>query len=134
MTTTFATLFGIVVLVALVVPMVRPRGVDSMIRQARKDGDLSKLSRMLCATPLATRADSIDQVCTRLWNLYERELVAELLTKIAPSTDDMIVQYWMRQVLEIEPEIAAETFTIGFLEEHFNPEVASKCGRRGCCG
>lgn len=134
MSTTVVALVGVVFVVALVLPIVRPRGIDGLLRQVRKTGDLRPLAVALTTAPEAKRADTIDQTFTRLWNGYERDTAAKLLVEIAPQSDAMIVQYWMRQVLEIEPEIAAEVFSMEFVEEHFNPEVASKCGRCGCKG
>ena len=134
MTTSVLALVGIVFVVALIVPMVRPRGIDGLLRQVRKSGNLRPLALALTAAPEAKRADKIDQTFTRLWNGYERETAARLLVEIAPQCDAMILQYWMRQVLEVEPEIAAEIFTVGFIESYFKPDVAAKCGRCGCKG
>jgi len=132
MTAALAAMAGLVILVGIVVPMMRPKGIDSLMRDAKRSGDLTPLAAMLAAAPENTQADKIDQTCTKLWNSYEREATARLLVEIAPLSCAPIVQYWIKQVLEIEPEIAAQVFTVGFMEEQFNPDVASKCGRCGC--
>ncbi len=129
---TVATIAGVVILIGVVVPIMRPRGIDGLMRDAKRTGDLSPLAAMLAAAPEKTQADKIDQTCIKLWNSYEREATARLLVEIAPQSDAPIVQYWIKQVLEIEPEIAAQVFTVGFMEEQFRPDVASKCGRCGC--
>lgn len=46
----------------------------------------------------------------------------------------MILQYWMKQVMEIEPEIAQARFTPGFMAAAWRPEIAAQCGRCGSCG
>jgi hypothetical protein len=42
-----------------------------------------------------------------------------------------IAQYWIRQVLTVEPQMAKEKFSKDFLRNHYQPEVAVKCGQIG---
>ena len=42
-----------------------------------------------------------------------------------------ISQYWINQVLSVEPNMAKETFGKDFLDSHYKPEVAAKCGHVG---
>ena len=77
---------------------------------------------------------SWDNALSELWRGYHRQTAALLVVEAAARSDADIIQYWIGQVLQVEPDIARATFSQEFLETHFQPEVASKCGRRGCCG
>ena len=91
--------------------------------------------------PLVTKIESDgtddgtgwDNALTELWRTYHRQTAALLVVEAAARSDADIIQYWIGQVIQVEPEIARETFTQEFLETHFNPDVASRCGRKGCC-
>jgi hypothetical protein len=80
------------------------------------------------------QADLWDQALGQLWQAYDRELVARTLVEVAPGEEIMILQYWMKQVMEIEPEIAQARFTPGFMAAAWRPELAAQCGRCGSCG
>src|SRR5690554_2046788 len=75
-----------------------------------------------------------DHAIGELWKAYQRETATNLIMEAASRSDADIVQYWVRQVMEVEPEIAAQRFTPEFLEAFFKPDVAARCGRKGCCG
>jgi hypothetical protein len=95
-------------------------------------GDLSVLVAGLQAShdPEGT---GWDQAISQLWRTYHRETAAALVVQAAQHSDADIIQYWIARFIEVETDIARETFSQEFLAEHFQPEVASRCGRRGCC-
>ena len=136
LTTALATIAGLVILVGIVVPIMRPRGIDSLMKDAKRSGDLTPLAAMLAATPENARADKIDQACTKLWNAYEREATARLLVEVAPHSDAPIVQYWIKQVLEIEPTVASpganpdDVVAIGNQRVFLSAEVGGAVGGR----
>lgn len=64
-----------------------------------------------------------------LWQKWERELAAQVIQEFATlHPDEKISQYWIRQVLEFEPQTANKAFSSSFLEAHYRPEVAAMCG------
>ena len=68
----------------------------------------------------------------RLWSGHERELAATLVKHLTITHPEAkISQYWMNQVLTIEPALAKESFTDDFLARYFNPKIASQCGPAG---
>ena len=133
MSTTLIMCLGAAVL-AIVVPMVRPNAKKRALARARHTGELGPLIDWVEQRPLVAQADAWDQLMLGLWQRYERGLAAALIMAAAPRSDAKIVQYWIGQVISIEPEIAQEVFTQAFLAEHFRPEVAAACGKCGCGG
>lgn len=118
--------------IALVaVPLLRPNPLARALVRA-KQGDLSPLLALVDAAPKNAQPDLWDQAITQLWQRYERETVAKILVAAAPRSDAKIIQHWLRQLMEIEPEIAQEQLTADFLAAHFKPDVAAKCGKCGC--
>jgi hypothetical protein len=124
----------VVVLALLAKSAMRTSGVAAGTAHARKTGELGALVAAIETTPYSEQATQWDQAIGELWQSYAREEATRLVMEAAERSDADIIQYWIRQVLEVEPEIASEHFTQEFLEEHFQPEVAAKCGRTGCCG
>ena len=112
--------------------MLRPNPLERALARAKATGDLESLLAHVQAAPKHSQPDLWDQAITRLWQRYERDLAARVLVAAAPRSDAKIIQHWLRQVLEIEPEIAQARFDEAFLMAHFKPDVASQCGRCGC--
>ena len=133
MTTAMMTALGIA-LIAFVAPLVRPDPRKRALARARHTGELGELVSWVGGKSAAGQADAWNRVCSELWQQYERELVARVLREALPRCDAKILQYWLSQVLTLEPEIAATVFDPAFLSVHYKPEVASQCGRCGCKG
>lgn len=132
MSTPLLILFGTFFFALVAAPLVRPNAMKRALARARTQGDFGPLLTLVERAPKQTQPDLWDQAISQLWQRYERELVAKLLLEAAPRSDAKIIQHWLRQLLEIEPEIAKEHLSEAFLLAHFKPEVASKCGRCGC--
>jgi hypothetical protein len=103
------------------------------LKQARKTGEIGELARIIAASPEKGQETRWDHAITTLWQGYAREPATLLVVEAATESNADIVQYWIGQVLQVEPELAQAHFSEEFLAEHFQPEVASKCGRKGCC-
>lgn len=134
MLTWMGIILTVAVLALLAKTALRASGVAAGTAHARKTGELSAVISAIETTPFAEQATQWDQAIGELWQSYAREEAARLVIEAADRSDADIIQYWIRQVLEVEPEIASTHFTQEFLDEHFQPEVAAKCGRSGCCG
>jgi hypothetical protein len=111
--------------------MRRPSGKSVMA--AARAGDVAPIVASI-ESGSGDSATRWDHAISELWSTYHRETAALLVVEAAHRSDDDIVQYWIAQVIQVEPDIARVTFTQEFLTEHFRPDVASRCGRKGCCG
>ncbi len=134
MTSLWMILLGVAVVALVVGPMSRPGGLTRALARAKVTGDLEAVVAHVERLTPSAQADAWHQVMARLWERYDRELAARLMVEAAPRCDAKIVQYWIRQALEIEPEIAQEVFTPMFLATHFRADDAAQCGKASCCG
>ena len=125
---------GAVTLGIIAYGTLRAGGLRGALAQARRTGDLTGVVLAVERVAEAERPTKWDAAINDLWQTYEREAAARLITEAAQRTNADIVHYWIAQVLQVEPEIAATVFTQEFLDAHFDPDAAARCGRCGSCG
>jgi hypothetical protein len=124
-----AAAFGVVAAVGF-----RGSALSRALKHARKTGEVADLAEVIATSPDKGQATRWDHAINSLWQGYSREAATLLVVEAATRSDADIVQYWIGQILQVEPEFAGQHFSEDFLAEHFEPEVASRCGRKGCCG
>ncbi len=108
-----------------------PSAID-LARQAAKSGDLGALLKAIADLPAAARSPFFHAAIGYLWSNWQRPLAAALTREyVEQCPDEKLCQYWMKQVLEVEPHVARETFDEPFLATFFRPEVAKSCGSGG---
>ncbi len=104
----------------------------SLARRVMKGADTSLVVMALSELPEAQRPTAFDQAVRTLWDAYRRGLAARVVHDGAPWVAAApITQYWIRQVLEVEPEIAKEHFPDDFLKAMYDPDRAARCGKFG---
>ncbi|MFT7621173.1 MAG: hypothetical protein ACI9WU_000334 [Myxococcota bacterium] len=104
----------------------------SLALRAAKGGDTTPVVAALSELPEAKRPTAFDQAVRSLWDAYHRPLAARLVCDGAPWVSAApITQYWIKHIMEVEPEIAKEAFTEEFLEAIYDPDRAARCGRFG---
>lgn len=104
-------------------------GNSRMLKQAVADNDIA---------PLVAEAEKLDgprrsafyqRVIKQLWEGWQRPLAVLLVREYARHhSDEKICQFWLKQVLEVEPDEAQRAFDDTFLKAHYQPEVANTCG------
>ncbi len=110
-------------------------GSFSKNMNAAMKGEVTPLVNFIAALPPEEQATRWDQAINNLWQAYERETAAKLVVEAVQKSEADILQYWLRQIMEVEPEIAQEIFTQDFLLAFFNPDTAKRCGKASCgCG
>lgn len=112
----------------------RPMTLGRALKVARTSGDIQQVVQLIERKPKALQPTAWDQAIQDLWRSYHREAATDLMVEAAHRSDAPIIQYWLRQVMEVEPEIAEARLPADFMLEHFDPEVAASCGRCGSCG
>lgn len=108
--------------------------LESAIDDALDGDDVEPIVDAVTAAPEDKQPTHWDYALGQLWQAYAREQAAELVMRAAEESDATILQYWIQQVIQVEPAIARDVFTDAFLAEHFEPDVAARCGKSGCCG
>lgn len=127
---------GITAIIALFLVRIARQSsrLSDALQQAQQSGDLQPVVRAVESAPEDDRPTQWDQAIGALWQAYARREAAQLVVEAAERSEATILQYWIQQVLQVEPDIASEVFTDEFLQRHFKPEVAARCGKSGCCG
>ena len=126
----FLVIGGAVLLIAIY--SFKPSGLMRATSKAITSGDISFLVKRIEGESGANQATCFNKAVKAMWNSYERPLAVSLIRAIGPLVSTAhIAQYWMKQALDIEPELAKESFDDDFLHAYYHPEVAAKCGKAG---
>ena len=128
-----ATLIVVGAVVALILfYSLKPNALMKQTDKAMDSGDIEPLVQTIEKQRSENQATCFNKAVKTMWNSYERPLAISFIRKMAPKlADSHIAQYWIRQVLEVEPDLAKETFDDDFLRQVYNPEVAATCGKAG---
>lgn len=111
-----------------------PKTLNEAIAFAKKTGDIAPLEEVLSNTAAAQQVTAMNTAVTRLWEDWERETAIRLIREVAQAVpDELIVQFWLRKAMEVEPELAGMHFSETFLLAYYKPDVARRCGSGGCC-
>lgn len=123
-------------LVAVVVTLrlLGPGRLRKAMDKARDTGEVAGIVAAIEEAPDKKHPNLWDQSIGTLWREYHREAALALMVAAATRSEAPIIQYWLKQALEVEPKLCQEHFTEEFLAEFFRPGVAAQCGRAGCCG
>ena len=125
-------LLGVVAVGVAVAMAFRRDPLTRAVETAISTADVKPVAEHVDGVPLASRHTAFDQAMRNLWERYERGLAARLARATAkPIATALVTQYWIKQILEVEPDVGREVFDDGFLEEVYHPDIAARCGRFG---
>ena len=108
-------------------------GLSAAVKQAKTSGEPAPIVEFIERSPAKKHPNLWDQAIGTLWQDYERELALMVMVAAATRSEAPVVQFWLKNAMEVEPKMAREAFGDEFLEEYFRPRVAAKCGRVSCC-
>jgi len=94
-----------------------PDALKAAVAAARESGEVAPIVEAIKARGLADKPNVWHQTLDTLWNDYERELAARLVVEAGVFHSNDMLQSWIQRVIEVEPEIAMETFTRAFVIE-----------------
>ncbi|HOX44761.1 MAG TPA: hypothetical protein PK668_14275 [Myxococcota bacterium] len=115
----------------LLLSILRPN-LDRLVARAVQSGELGELQGFIEKRREGSQPAAYNYAIRRLWDGYHRELAARLARELARNFGTVpIAQYWLQQILQVEPAIASEQFDQEFLATYFVPEVAARCGKAG---
>ncbi len=110
----------------------RASGLGPMLKKAIEMDDIQPLVDHANSMPKSVRSAFYQSAIGQLWDSWNRPLAARVIREYAlHHGEERICQYWIKQVLEVEPLAAQRWFDEEFLKRHFRPEVAKSCGRTG---
>lgn len=100
--------------------------------RAARSGDVAPVLVALHRLSPSAQPTEYHRVIKRLWDGYHRETAVVLTRDFAQHHKEApTAQYWLKQFLQNEPEIAKEHLDAAFLEAFFVASVAAKCGSYG---
>jgi len=120
----------VALLLVIAVALLAKRGPSpiALARAAAESQDLAPLLQAADALPLKQRPAFFHAATLTLWNGWQRPLAAQLVREFANRhPDERLVQYWLRQMLQIEPAVAGQTFDEPFLAGVYRPDEAKSC-------
>lgn len=112
----------------------KPLTLQKAIAVAMKTGNIDPIGESVSAMAAGQQVNAINSAITRLWEGWERETAIRMVREVTEHIpDELIVQFWLRKAMEVEPDLAAQYFSDTFLLAYYKPEVARRCGSGGCC-
>ncbi len=126
----------VIIAVVGVVLAIRLLGRGKMaeaMNKARQTGEVAGVVAVVEAAPEKKHPNMWDQAIGTLWQEYHREAALALMVAAARRSDAPVIQFWLKNAMEVEPELADQQFSDDFLEDYFRSDVASRCGRVSCC-
>ena len=120
------------VIVLFMLSKVLMPSLDKVVGQAAKQNDTGPILEAIAKMSAGSQPSAYNRAIRRLWDGYQRPLATELVVELAKNHGDSnIAQYWIKQVMTVEPQMAREKFSREFIKNHYQPEVAAKCGQVG---
>ena len=119
------------VIVVLLSKVLMP-SLAKVVEESARQKDTGPILEAISKINAGARPSAYNRAIRRLWDGYQRPLATELVVELAKNHGNSnIAQYWIKQVMTVEPQMAKQKFSKQFLKEHFQPEVAAKCGQVG---
>lgn len=121
-----------VVVIGFVIWRLMIPSLTGVVAKAQEEQDISPIVDAVEGLREAARPAAYNHAIRKIWDAYNRELAIELVIELAKKhNDSLIAQYWLKQVIQVEPELTRSNFSREFLADYFQPEVADQCGPVG---
>jgi hypothetical protein len=121
-----------VALIGVIMMMREQDAVASLVKEAVAEGKVKPIMRAGLELDSSAQPPFFLRAIEVLWNTWQRELAAQLAHDfVMLHPNEKLGQYWLRQVLEIEPDIAEEVLQPEFLDVYYQPNLAASCGPAG---
>ena len=107
-------------------------GLPAVVDRAARSGEVGPLLAAIRKLTPAARPAAYNLAIRRLWDSWERDLAMQVVRELAEDhADQPVAQYWLRQALTLEPETAKRFLDDAFVDGHYDPAVAARCGPVG---
>jgi hypothetical protein len=106
--------------------------VGREIGRALKSGEVGGLLAAIQKLRPGAQPSAYNFAIRRLWDSYRRKEAVSLIRELArafPATH--IAQYWLDQLLKVEPALAQSDLGKEFLDTYYQPALAAQCGQVG---
>ena len=110
----------------------RGSSAQAAAEKAAEAGSIEPITEAAGKLVFEKRSKFYQQAILALWNNWQRPLAILLVKEFADRhSSEKICQYWLKQVLEVEPLESRKVLDKSFLSAHYRPEVAKTCGLTG---
>jgi hypothetical protein len=121
-----------VALVAIVIWRMMIPSLAGVIAKARKEQDITPIVEKVSTFRVAAQPAAYNHCIRAIWDAYDRELAIELIKVLAKEhSNSLIAQYWLKQLLQVEPALAKARLEEDFLQRYYQPKLAAQCGPVG---
>ncbi len=125
--------FGILFVVTLILMNVKGNAIGKAVKSCRVTHDVAPVIAAIDEDKTVDVPTVYNSAIKSLWDAYDRETAAKLIKALVERNDTApISQFWLKTVMDVEPDIARKTLGNDFIQSHYNEGIASKCG--GCGG
>ncbi len=105
---------------------------DKAMKEALEKHDVTAILKAIDSLRPQSRKTALNHAISRMWENYERQLATDLIMELAKRYgDSLIAQYWLKQLITVEPQIARQRLPQDFIQTHYRPELAAQCGPVG---
>jgi len=102
------------------------------VEEASKNEDITPVLEAIDKLRPSGHTAAFNHAIRQLWERYQRPLAMVLIKELAERHgDSLIAQYWLDHAPKVEPKLASEHLTKEFMNAHYRPELAARCGPVG---
>lgn len=124
---------GVIFIIILLMMNIKGNTLGKAIKEARKTHDVAPVIAAIDEDKTADVPTTYNSIIKSMWESYDRETATDLIKALLERNDTApISQYWLKTVMDVEPDIARKKLGESFINAHYNEGIASKCG--GCGG
>ena len=125
--------FGIVFIIVLILMNVKGNSIGKAVKECRKTHDVKPVIAAIDEDSTVDVPTVYNSAIKSLWEAYDRETATDLIKALLERNDQApISQFWLKTVMDVEPDIARKKLGNDFIQAHYNEGIAAKCG--GCGG
>lgn len=120
-----------VVLFFILLKLTAP-GIGKAVDRAVQRGEIEPIVEVVEKKPESERPAAYNHAIRMLWDSYHRRLATRLIRHLAKEHVEVpIAQYWLKQLMQVEPQLAKQELEGDFLQRYYMPDVAASCGPVG---
>ena len=124
----------VLVIIWLIISAISGSPKSKAFKVVRHTHDPSGLIAAIDADKTSDIPTEYNAYIKTLWDAYDRETATKLIQALLERNDTApISQFWLKTLLEVEPELARTLLGEAFITSHYKEGIAAKCGG-GCCG
>lgn len=125
---------GVLLVLWLVISQIHGNPKSKAFKVVRSSHDPAPLIKAIDDDKTSDIPTEYNSYIKTLWDAYDRETATALIKALLERNDSApISQFWLKTLLDVEPELARKQLGEAFINAHYKEGIAAKCGS-GCGG